>query len=767
MDSIVIIEKTFQQLLEQLKSKSSPRIAIANTVRFLNIIIKKHHPDLFESYFLQLLPYIADICSHESIKYHPPEFYETLSAYIAQCEKKELPREAGSHLQQLSVQVQLHHTLSYLWLGECVAALSLWHPDWVQGNKQTIQELLQEIGDINTLSKFRELSKRISALPFPSPGLFKELDSLWDSFFKKPGGNTVWIPLIEENVVNIQDNHPIATLEPLSLEATRLPAEYKRDFIHFNYNVDPGNDMMYQQAYDAVFATKKILKTPLPLIENGQEHYKLNFSFSQKNFYYTGDSLGLGMVLLNICEMSQTGNYHEIFSMKEPLVATGIVDNHGQIRPIAPESLTHKIESFYYSPFQHILIPEDNLSEARTILDILQRKHPNKKYTLHTAGKIHTLLHNTHLFHKKKRQISRLYKFRFFSRIAWPLLALVFALFSAYLFFGDRDRNPVDFKASGKHLLAYNGNGKLLWNHEFPFELDPILNPNKLSEYNYYSFGDIDGDQKNEVILTAIDHVINPKYAGTTYCLDHTGKLLWTWNGHTEEYYGKNFYDNNYYPIFHIMHDFNKDGMAEILCGYQQHPWFPTKLIQFDQHGQVLNTFYNSGYLITKLIKDFDGDGYDDILFGGTNNGHKHAIMFILKYPHFSGHSPQNNPNYIIHKEGADCRPPWLYMLFPKPAMLKNVTRTTIKHIFHLDNNSYLVLNHLPHNESFVMYYMDSQFNIHTITVNEQFVNTYRPDGYSNIWDYYDQDAFFSQMSNIRFWNGESWVDTFVVNERE
>jgi hypothetical protein len=766
MESIVNIEKTFQQLLEQLQSKSSHRITLDNVVRFVDILLKKQHPALFESYYQQLIPHIFDICHHESLKYHPPEFYQSLSAFVSKAGNGMLAGGEEIRVQQLSVLIRLHHTLTCICLGEPLSALSLWHPEWVREHKRILTEQLREINDIQVLQRFRAWTAYLNKLHFPSPGLFTELESVWEFFLEKPARNTVWIPLVEENLFNHKNYQPVTTLEPLSLEASRLPSEYNRDFIHFNYNVDPGNDMMYQQAYDALYATRKILKTPLSLIDNEYIHYKLNFSFTQKNFFYRGDSLGLGMVLLNMCELSHVGNHHDIFSINEPLVVTGIVDNHGQVRPIAPESLSHKINTFYYSPFQHLLIPEENLSDAKKDLDMLQRKYPHKKVTLHSAGRIHSLIHNTALLRKRKRQLSLLNKLKIVSRIAWPVLAIIFAFLSAYLFFTDRDRNPVSFKANGEHLLAYNSSGRLLWKYEFPFDVEPLLIPTRRSEYNYYAFGDIDGDEHNEVIISVNDFVRNPDYAGTTYCLDHTGKLLWTWNGHTEEYYGENYYDKNYYPVFHILHDFNKDGRAEILCMYQQHPWFPTKLIQFDQKGKVLNTFYNSGYLRTKLIKDFDGDGYDDIMFGGTNNGLRHAVLFVLKYPHFSGHSPQNNPNFIIRKEGANLNPPWLYMLFPKPSMFENVNRTSIKNIFHLDNDSYLILNRIHTNDSFVMYYLDPQFSIETLTVNERFVNTYRPDGYDDIWDYYDREMFFKQMSQIRYWNGKTWVDTFTVSER-
>ncbi len=176
--------------------------------------------------------------------------------------------------------------------------------------------------------------------------------------------NTVWIPLVVKNSTKGCEEF-VSTLEPLSLEGLQHPPEYRRDFIHFNYNVDPESDMMYQQAYDALFSAKNIIASRLSTFEKVERNYKFHYTFPQKNYYYTGDSLGLGMALLDICLLSQMSAYKDIYKFREPVACTGIVDIKGHVRPINPESLALKIRTFYFSPFEQLLIPEDNLNDAK------------------------------------------------------------------------------------------------------------------------------------------------------------------------------------------------------------------------------------------------------------------------------------------------------------------------------------------------------------------------------------------------------------------
>ncbi|WP_400166610.1 hypothetical protein [Fidelibacter multiformis] len=63
-----------------------------------------------------------------------------------------------------------------------------------------------------------------------------------------------------------------------------------------------------------------------------------------------------------------------------------------------------------------------------------------------------------------------------------------------------------------------------------------------------------------------------------------------------------------------------------------------------------------------------------------------------------------------------------------------------------------------------MMYFFDTSFTIKNMNVNDIFHYELRPDQGSNAWDAVDRDTFMDDMSKIKFWNGETWVDTFAVN---
>jgi hypothetical protein len=756
MGSIVAIETYFQHLLQRLEQNASSRLALYEIVLFIDRVYNRHQPDIFQSYFRQLLPYASEYLDKESLKFHSPDFYFTLCKYIKYMAQDDFARDFHQRLRNMHEETRLHQTLVFLWLGEFDEAFYLWHPDWVKENRGLLRQALSVNGAIDTLSACKDFANNLRKNHFPAPELFQKLEALWESLLSTDYKNSVWIPLVQKNLFQINGSSS-TTIEPLSLEMVRSPIEYIRDFITFNFTVDPGSDLIYQQAFETLHSLKRALAPGLHFLEKDDNKFYQRFHFPQKNFFYTGDSLGLGMAALHLCQLTQNGAYEDIYELKEPIVATGIVDANGMIEPINSDSLKEKLQTFYFSPFRHFLLSGENITDAKNHLEPFRRRFPGRNLMLHPASRVEDLLKNETLFSRRAREFPMFYQIKHYSRVFWPLLSVILALVVFVLVYVDFDDNPAYYQFNGPILSAYNKNHKFLWNQEFQEDLE-FLNEDRDNNYRRKAIGDINGDGKNELLFSL--------RRGQSLCINHKGKILWKYDDHQPAQYGENNYTNGYNAYFHTIHDFNKDGKNEIFIAYIHERYFPVKIIRFSEAGDVLDIFYNSGHINSSLIFDYDGNGNDEFFFSGTNNDYNQGIVFALKYPHYSGHSPQLNLRYVLKSDSADHRPPWLYLRFPRPDMLPEyIHRPTIAGIFRESENRMTVIMRID-DISHLNYFCDERFNVLSFDVGDTFFRQFNTPKQS-IWEQIDQKKFEEAMKKLQFWNGETFVDTFAVVERE
>ncbi len=766
MDSLIAIEQAFQQLLRHLGSQGSHRIAVTELVLFVKKVYHRRRPAVFRSYFQQLFPLLSDHFEDDSVKFRSPEFYELLLAYLEQVEKAEALGDYQDRFQAMVQQCRLHQTLGLIWLGEWYEALGLWQLEWLKTNAKSLRGLPETHAAGDSPQAFEKWLERLKALHFPMPDLLAKLSYLWRQLMGPDFPETVWVPLIEKNTYDAYDSHA-AMLEAMGLEVNSTPGVYHRDFLTFNYNIDSSNDLMHHQAFDALYSMKNLLQHRFAAWNKIENSFRYHFTFANSEYRYTGDSLGVAMALLHLCRMTQYGQYRRIFRLKSAVAATGIVNSRGEIQPISRESLAAKLKVFYYSPLRYFLLPEKNLNEAKQILDPLRRAFPGRKLVLVPLKSVEDLLDLEQVLESSDRSVSIQQRYQRYFQFFWPLLAIFLAILLGLTLFVNTDRNMVSVKGNGHFLLAYNQKGKLLWNEEFPVSMEFINE--KIPEYkiNSYAIGDMNGDGFNEICFTIDKHKIKESGIRTvTYLLNHKGKTLWTYSGFSQERYGKVLHSDAYIGRFHIFHDFDKDGQNELFCFYHNDPYFPAQLIQFDLSGQVRNIFYNSGYFNTYEIFDLDSDGIEELIMGGTNNDYDTAILAVFKYPHYSGHSPQLDSNYVIVREDADYRPPYVYLRFPKVPGLPGQFREHCHFIHFFDKEIKTVTINLAGDDSLVRVYLGENFNVLKIVPYDRFFGFYQNRYSSFDWENFDLDSHLEKVAQLEFWDGRRFTKTYSVNSR-
>jgi len=75
---------------------------------------------------------------------------------------------------------------------------------------------------------------------------------------------------------------------------------------------------------------------------------------------------------------------------------------------------------------------------------------------------------------------------------------------------------------------------------------------------------------------------------------------------------------DDYYNAGMVMHyDFEDDGQEEIVAVFNNVPWYPCRLVVMDLEGNILEEYWNAGYITWVTFTDIDKDGKKEIILEG------------------------------------------------------------------------------------------------------------------------------------------------------
>ncbi|MCL7476339.1 MAG: PGF-pre-PGF domain-containing protein, partial [ANME-2 cluster archaeon] len=234
----------------------------------------------------------------------------------------------------------------------------------------------------------------------------------------------------------------------------------------------------------------------------------------------------------------------------------------------------------------------------------------------------------------------------------------------------------------GGKLIAYNGDGSLLWNAQ--------------TYYNAYSspaIGNIDTDAKNEIVVGCVYSV---------FAFEHDGTPKWTNPFGENEVYSK--------PL---LKDITGDSISEVFVALKSGTLLGfygdgTSFMQESSGGNVLGT---------PSVYDFDNDGSLELIVG-TGAGYIQAwnMEFIPVYPSVSLTTPAQNSVFvqgeIISFTGSGSDPDGAIMLGLWSSDVKGGLGSG--DLLNVDSSS---LNLGYHNISYTVYDRDGLSSTSTITI--------------------------------------------------
>ncbi|RPI18460.1 MAG: hypothetical protein EHM58_05235 [Ignavibacteriae bacterium] len=554
---------------------------------------------------------------------------------------------------------------------------------------------------------------------------------------------------------------------PLNIDIKRT-SNKNNSFILTNDTGVDDNGIKEQLENSVKIAEQKCLKDKIKY-----SNYDYIYSIGQMDACYLGKSLGIGTALLafNAVLFNTSNKYYYKFLCNT--VYTGELNDKGFMVPMPYNVLKAKLEIVFYSPFKNFVIPEDNYSDAKNLLSELNKKYPGRCLEIFPVKKFEQVLENEQCI--KKYDLKLTEKIKHLQKIHSNLINIVLLFVSIIImvFFvltfliPKLDKNPEYAKYENYKVGFYNKHDIKLFETD---NVDPAFQnfyTNKEIFTKKVNITDIDGDGKNE-ILYITRTVSDPLKNRLLYCIEGNGNVKWidTIPGQTV-YYNTLHEDNFQTDGIFVTPSLNNDTRKIILTGLLNKT-FPFGIFKLDHTGKILSQYWNSGQLVVNRFADIEKDGKEEFIAAYCNNHFRCAAMVIFDTDFIEGASPQTDP-LRNGKPGLEK----YYILFPKTIIntdyLKKLNNDVIE-IQQLDTNGLEVTvsegtYNTTDEDIFIIYKFDKDMNVkeivfssHFIGINDNLTNK------SNTSEYY-QKLSDSLKTNVRWWNGEKFVNSPIQNK--
>ena len=653
----------------------------------------------------------------------------------------------------------------------------------------------EEIGDIkNVLSKINSVSIYWESIPTGKSDScdFEYLNNIIEdekertlSYLDRkviPQGekystDSVNIVLIEKNLdENYNSDLEVGMIHHLNLSSSKSSRSETVDKVELSNLINIDKTSIVEQLNHVTAIAKRAsseqhIKT---------HYYNFTYFFDLKEYIYTGSSLGIGGVVLAYNSILINELFKYYYKFRSDTVFTAEINMDGNLVKLDEKSLKLKLKAVFFSPYKKFVIPEENINEANSELETLNKKYPKRKLQLIPIKSFENVFKNLDIIErcelKFKDKIIANYR-RYHTAVNWVLsiMALcVIAFFIINYLIPVLDRNPVIPRIENKKFTAYNKYGIKVWESDFStrdydstsVHIDNFIKSN-------IHIADLDNDNENEILVLNTDYR-NFAITRSMFCYKSDNTLLWEYSKPPEEiYYGGNLYDDTYFLNRINVYDFNNDGKKEIITSGYLDLWFPCRITVYNYLGKEISHYWNAGQLKEIDIYDLDSDGKEEIyLMGVTNNKNYRGAVLVVFDPDFvSGASFHTDP-LRDGKRGLEK----YYIIFPTTILTKFCPAglTFTRDILVKGKNKILVvvtdgageIFYAP-SKSYIVYEFDKDMIVTGIGWNSAFIKEYNDlVNEKKIKPIKDIANYNDSLKNaVLYWDGDKFVNYPTMNK--
>jgi hypothetical protein len=378
-------------------------------------------------------------------------------------------------------------------------------------------------------------------------------------------------------------------------------------------------------------------------------------------------------------------------------------------------------------------------------------------------------------FVQKFVRYARLYPVRTASATAFAVGA---AALSVLLTHTPKDDNPIFAIVKNSVLTVQNKEGEVLWTKsalgipDIRSDQPVDLNQGK----RFLSLTDIDDDGVKEILLSGAEP--GDEFASDTlYCFEKNKTLRWKAGvGKMISFGQRGLVQHSTTSILDwlvVKHRANETSRLFVLS--QDRNFSPMKLFEVDtKTGVEQQSFFNRGHCPFLLASDVDGDGTNDLLLGGLNDGYNQACLAILDPSDISGFAPV--PQEYLPADSVRSAQEKYYILFPKTDLGELVRRAPFNQVNQivLAATGNLIIhvyestgNPKSEEAGSVLYGFDQRMKLKLVTLGDNFKVVYQR--------FYSEGklkrpltpAYTEKLKNsVLYWDGERFVNTPTMNKR-
>lgn len=365
-------------------------------------------------------------------------------------------------------------------------------------------------------------------------------------------------------------------------------------------------------------------------------------------------------------------------------------------------------------------------------------------------------------------RLIRTYPISSFSFASICLMAAAFLVTTVKTTF--KDKNPVTLEIKHSVLYSYNKAGELLWSKN----IDGIY-ADKIDSVMIFTEGrkrcisllDIDGDNKNEILISGSNVEKGFYRTDSLYCFNYDGTKRWAVSPEDQKFnYAPKWKRTNWWVVEFFTTKSQNGIQLYVLANVETYGGTVMSTLN-PQTGEVTSSLYHSGHYTTQFHYDMDGDGSDEIFLGGISSYDKPFVM-ILKQPYLMGVMP----DYFSsgHKVPGNA---WYYILIPNSKLgpIANVYQTgSVDVIKKFEKNGFVcysndVFADKPINSKRLLFSFDEEARIKFINYSTQYRMLYDEMLKKGKLNQEIASYLATLKDSIKYWDGDKFVNYPTPNK--
>ncbi|MCX6165852.1 MAG: hypothetical protein NTU73_13490 [Ignavibacteriae bacterium] len=428
---ILDLIKKYRETKTYLKSSQSSRRKLIAIINFFKDCERLNHYPPNASFIIEFTPIIINIFKTSSVNFISPEYFESSKLILTPAKNYYKDEIILNQINITLDYINMHLLKLYFYLGEYEEGL-------IVLQKMVSGSSYKEVANDNIQSDIRRKkeskSKNVNKYSIVSKDFFKkyrafeileeikyELDRL-NSF----SSEEINVLLIEDANYNDNKNN-FGVIQSFICDIAK--GKNQNNIFQFDNITDLDEDTLHNSLGDLQSVLKLLIqkfnKKILP------HNILIDLHFNNLSGIYKGSSFLLPAAILSFCNYQKYINNICSFKINSSAAFSSSLDSKGNLVKLPYDSLKIKTHTAFYSWIKYIIIPKENLYDAKDIYKELHLKYPKKELNIIGIENVTDIFGHNEIINIKKDTVYNHTK-KFVKRNS-TLSLTVFSLFILFL----------------------------------------------------------------------------------------------------------------------------------------------------------------------------------------------------------------------------------------------------------------------------------------------------------------------------------------------